>query len=127
MASLSTNTLHALSPTGRTNLVSLLRRGCALLPLTLLGAAALAGAGPTTAYAAQPAASDSAPPAQYQGNAEKEAALVADEDARIERVRKTVSLWRWLHPDQYLTPRMDKANQTAVLVPQTAAYDIAFL
>src|SRR4051794_2113605 len=126
MASLPAKPLHALSPTGRTNLVSLLRRGCALLPLALMGALAVSAA-PTAAYAEKHTPSDAAPPAVYQGDADKEAALVLGEEERIATVRKTVSLWRWLHPEEYRTPKMDKPDKTAVLVPQTADYDITFL
>src|SRR3954453_14683374 len=111
MAFLPAKPLHALSPTGRTNLVSLLRRGCALLPLALLGALTVSAA-PTTADAEDPEPWEAAPPAAYQGDADREAALVQGEEDRIVSVRKNVSLFRWQEQDKYRAgrPYLDEPN-----------------
>ncbi|WP_166279775.1 right-handed parallel beta-helix repeat-containing protein [Motilibacter deserti] len=109
--------------------MSLLRRGCALLPLTLLGSVALGGAAAGTASAADAKPWDAAPPATYQGDADHEAALVEAEEERILAVRKKVSLIRWQDQDTYRAgkPKLDEPNDnTVILIPKTnrAAYTV---
>nr|WP_231126524.1 right-handed parallel beta-helix repeat-containing protein [Motilibacter aurantiacus] len=109
-----------------------MRRGCALLPLTLLGSVALGGAATGTASAADAKPWDAAPPAQYQGDADHEAALVQAEEERILAVRRNVSLFRWQKQDVYRQGQAyrDEPNgNTVILVPKTnrAAYTVADL
>lgn len=102
------------------------RSAAAVLPLLVAGV----GVG----LQGSPAAADTdplaaAPPAVYAGDAAAQAALVSEEDERIQTIRMKASLLRWDDAKAYQSPQCDTSTPitTCVLVKRTAPYTLADL